>query len=83
MKGAKTHSVRFISVSVQFSARFFFLSFWFSVCKPTLRWKPPNPGWLKISLDGTYDGASQTVGVGVVVRDDHPFVVDQSCYGVL
>nr|TKW26067.1 hypothetical protein SEVIR_3G161600v2 [Setaria viridis] len=37
--------------------------------KSTAQWKPPDPGWFKINVDGAFSERSGAGGVGVVIRD--------------
>ncbi|KAK9928384.1 hypothetical protein M0R45_025521 [Rubus argutus] len=33
------------------------------------RWTPPSPGWLKVNVDGPFHVATNTGGIGMVIRD--------------
>lgn len=34
------------------------------------RWVPPNPGFFKVNVGGTFDAVSGRGGVGIVIRND-------------
>ncbi|XP_037465182.1 uncharacterized protein LOC119337164 isoform X2 [Triticum dicoccoides] len=46
-----------------------------STVEQTQPWSPPHVGWLKVNVDGVFDGHSGTGGVGIVVRDHQGAIV--------
>lgn len=46
-------------------------------------WNPPSIGWLKGNADGAFDVASNSGGIGVVIRNHHGEVLGGVCMRVL
>jgi len=41
-----------------------------SKCKESSKWQKPEAGWIKINVDGAFDGCFVEGGIGIVIRDD-------------
>ncbi|KAL6143547.1 hypothetical protein ACLB2K_054242 [Fragaria x ananassa] len=37
--------------------------------QPNQKWSRPNEGWVKVNVDGVYDRAGSSGGIGVILRD--------------
>ena len=42
-------------------------------------WKAPPIGWVKANVDGAFDSASSSGGLGVVIRDSDGVVIGGGC----
>lgn len=43
------------------------------------RWERPQPGWMKLNVDGSFDSSSSTGGIGAVLRDRLGTIIFSAC----
>lgn len=46
---------------------------------PRPRWVPPQAGWTKLNVDGSYCASSGTAGAGMILRDSAGEIIFSSC----
>lgn len=47
--------------------------------QPDTPWQPPPPGWLALSVDGSYSAEEGSAGAGMILRDNLGSVIFSSC----
>ncbi|XWS59051.1 hypothetical protein CRYUN_Cryun08bG0088700 [Craigia yunnanensis] len=46
-----------------------------TVPRPSQKWKPPKPGFVKVNFDGALDIRAATGGIGIVFRDEKGMII--------
>ncbi|SPT16230.1 unnamed protein product [Triticum aestivum] len=49
------------------------------VVPPDTPWQPPPPGWLALSVDGSYSAEEGSAGAGMILRENLGSVIFSSC----
>ncbi len=43
------------------------------------KWRKPQPGWMKLNVDGSFDPNYENGGTGTILRDERGTVIFSSC----
>jgi ribonuclease HI len=57
---------------------------WYQKKKPPDKpWCPPSPGWVKLTVDGSYKVDDGSAGTGMILRDDSGQIIFSACRSLL